>query len=349
MQYQYLYSIFFIKFFIVMNSNRLYFLLIIPFFFVICQVLYFPSAIPSHSNPQIQKSKDQVATNLILKSTDNGHSWQDISKGLPENIEAGNFFVNDKGLYMPAGVEMYHSKSKSVGPIWEKEIFKKDPGTITVCKSGMYAFTYNGNISRKIAGSNTWSLIYENFPRKNLRTIFETSSGAVLIGCDSGLFKFTNKGKTWQHVRKDGWVIKIVESKGVLIATDQNGIIRSNDDGQTWNLVVSEGGVGIDVTSISSGFAVITYNTDSKTRRVRASVDGGKTWQPIDADLPAHDLIANILQVGDNFFCGHPKGIFRSIDRGKTWQLILPSIGTKVFNLSRMGKVIYAFPKNGGC
>ncbi len=250
---------------------------------------------------------------------------------------------------MLSGVEMYHSKFKSEDPIWEKEIFKKDIGTITVCKSGMYAFTYNGKISRKLAGSNKWSPIYENFPSKNLRSIFETISGALLIGCDGGLFKSTNKGKTWEHVRKDGWVIKVVESMGILIATDQNGIIRSNDDGQTWNLVVSEGGVGIDVASIASGFAAITYNTDSKTRRVRASVDGGKTWQPIDANLPAHDLIANIMQVGDYFFCGHPKGIFRSADKGKTWQLILPSIGTKVFNLSRMGKVIYAFPKNGGC
>lgn len=332
-----------------MNSNRLYFLLIIPFFFAFSQVLNFPSAANSHSKPQIQKSNEHVTNNLIFKSTDNGHSWQDISKGLPKNMETDGFFVNDNGLYMLSAVEMYHSKSNSVGSIWEKEIFKKDLGTITVCKSGMYAFTYNGKISRKLAGSNTWSPIYENFPSKNLRSIFETVSGAILIGCDSGLFKSTNKGKTWQHVRKNGWVIKIVESKGVLIATCQDGIIRSSDDGENWNEVVNEGGVGIDVANIAHGFAAITYNTESKTRRVRASMDGGKTWQPIDAGLPAHDLIANIIQVGDYFFCGHPKGIFRSSNKGKTWELMLPSIGERVFNLSSMGKVIYAFPRIGGC
>lgn len=332
-----------------MKSNRFYFLLIIPFFFVISRFLNFPLTLPSHSYPQIQKSYKQFATNLIFKSTDNGQTWQDISKGLPENIETGNFFVNDKGLYMLSGVEMYHSKSKSVGQIWEKEIFKKDPGTISVCKSGMYAFTYNGNISRKIAGSNMWSPIYENFPSKNLRSIFETSSGAVLIGCDNGLFRSTNLGKTWHHVRKFGWIIKIVESNGILIATSQNGIIRSSDDGENWNEVLNEGGVGIDVTSTAQGFAAITYNTESKTRRVRTSMDDGKTWKPIDASLPPHDLIANVIQVGDYFFCGHPKGIYRSADKGKTWELILPSIGEKVFNLSRMGKAIYAFPRVGGC
>jgi hypothetical protein len=58
---------------------------------------------------------------------------------------------------------------------------------------------------------------------------------------------------------------------------------------------------------------------------------------------------ANIIQVGDYFFCGHPKGIYRSTDKGKTWGLMLPSIGGKVFNLSGLGSVIYALPRNGGC
>ena len=61
------------------------------------------------------------------------------------------------------------------------------------------------------------------------------------------------------------------------------GIIRSTDDGENWALVISEGGVGIDVEQIKGGFAAITYSSASKTRRVRTSYDGGKTWQPIDA------------------------------------------------------------------
>ena len=79
---------------------------------------------------------------------------------------------------------------------------------------------------------------------------------------------------------------ELVESNGVLMATSSNGIIRSTDDGETWALVISEGGVGIDIEPINGGFAAITYNTQSNTRRVRTSYDGGKTWQPIDAGFP---------------------------------------------------------------
>lgn len=143
--------------------------------------------------------------------------------------------------------------------------------------------------------------------------------------------------------------MKIVESNGVLLATSQVGIIRSTDGGENWEAVISEGGVGIAVENIKGGFAAITYNTRSETRRVRTSYDGGKTWQAIDAGLPPSLSIASIVQVGESFFCGHPNGIYRSSDQGKTWELLHPSVENKVFNLSVSGNVLYAVLRNGGC
>jgi photosystem II stability/assembly factor-like uncharacterized protein len=97
-------------------------------------------------------------------------------------------------------------------------------------------------------------------------------------------------------------MIHMVESDGVLICTNQGGILRSTDQGEHWETVISEGGVGIAVEVIQGGFAAITYNTESETRRVRISSDGGKTWQAIDAGIPPHANIASIKQVGENFF-----------------------------------------------
>ena len=94
------------------------------------------------------------------------------------------------------------------------------------------------------------------------------------------------------------------------------------------------------------------------------SYDGGKTWQPIDAgdkvfidsiwrtwnDRPLLQAFGtSIIQVGENFFCTHPHGIFKSSDKGKTWKLLLPSVEGKVFNLFVSGNVIYAIPSKGGC
>jgi photosystem II stability/assembly factor-like uncharacterized protein len=191
--------------------------------------------------------------------------------------------------------------------------------------------------------------MYTDFRVKEIRTIFESAGGTVFIGSENGLYKSANAGKTWKKVYAGGWVLKLVESKGVLLATSQAGILRSTDGGENWERVLHEGGVGIAVEPIKGGFAAITANTRIMARTVRASYDGGKTWQPIDVGLPADLLTASIIQVGEYFFCGHPDGIFRSSDKGNTWELLLPSIGNKVFNLSVSGNVIYAIPRPGGC
>lgn len=299
---------------------------------------------------------DKVGTaKIVFKSTDGGQTWQDISKGLPEPVKddygAGRnvFFADDNGLYLTAGNGIYHSKPNSKAPFWKKEIFPDEHSRIAPGKRGIFAYNYDGQFLQKISGTSVWSPMYTNFQQKGVNTVFETAGGTVFIGCDNGLFKSTNSGKTWKQVYSGGGVVKLVESNGVLMATSQNGILRSTDDGENWNCVLNEGGAVIAVERIKGGFAAINYNTESRTRRVRTSYDDGKTWQPIDAGLPANLSIASIIQVGEYFFCGHPKGIYRSSDKGKTWKLLLPAIESKVFNLFVSGNVIYAIPRSGGC
>ena len=176
----------------------------------------------------------------------------------------------------------------------------------------------------------------------------------------------------------------MVESSGVLLATSEAGILRSTDDGENWAVVISEGGVGIDVERVEGGFAAITYSTVSKTRRIRTSYDGGKTWQAIDAGLqapgfidpilppvnanrpaqgfsdstrhpedaavlPVPTYITTIVQVGENFFCGRSDGIYRSSDKGKTWQCMRCVEKGKMFKLYVSGNVIYAIQMDSHC
>ena len=296
-----------------MNIYILAFLLLFQFPFAFDQALEFPQSSPLPDSQQKQKRDKAGAANIVFKSTDGGQTWQDISEGLPENLQEDDFqrdgfFANDSGLYLRAGNGIYHSKPNSTAPFWKKEIFPDEQGSIAPGKTGIFAYNYDGQFLQKINGTSVWSPMYTNFQEKEVRTVFETAGGTVFIGSDNGLFKSTNSGKTWKQVHTGGWVMKLVESNGVLMATSQRGILRSTDDGENWDCVISEGGVGIAVERIKGGFAAITYNTESKTRRVRTSYDGGKTWQPIDAGLPADLSIASIIEVGEYFFCGHPTG-----------------------------------------
>jgi len=344
-----------------MNSYILSFLLL---FTVISS-----SLIPgSHAD---QKTEKAGTAKIVFKSTDGGQTWQDFSKGLPENlledsIRRISFFANDKGLFLRVGNGLYHSTPNATAPFWTKEIFPDEHSSIAPGKSGIFANNYWGVNLKTTNGTSVWSPVFENIQASRMRSVFETAGGTIFILTARGLFKTANNGKTWKTVHTEGMDGNLAESDGVLVAVSMRRIIRSTDNGENWAPVISEDGVAFDVKPIKGGFAAITASSESGTRSLWTSYDAGKTWQPIDAGLQNKVLIdsiwrtwndrpfmqrsiTSIIQVGENFLCTHPDGIFRSSDKGKTWKLLLPSVEDKVFNLLVSGNVIYAIPSKGGC
>lgn len=329
---------------------------LLVFQFLTCsQPSEFPQASQLPDSLENQQRERTGTANIVFRSADNGETWQDISDGLPEPVNdsfSGGrrvFFADVNGLWLTDGKGIFHSKPNFTAPYWTKADFPDEKSSISPGKNGIYAFHYISGIFQKSIGTSEWSPVFTDFKDKRVRGVLETAEGVIYITSDKGLFKSADRGETWKTIPAGGLGGKIVESNGVLLTTGPRGIMRSTDDGENWFWVIREGGVGIDVAKINGGFAAITYSSASKTRRVRTSYDDGKTWQPIDDGLPAQLSISSIIQVGEYFFCGHPDGIFRSSDKGKTWKLLLPSIGDKVFNLSVSGNVIYAIPRNAGC
>jgi len=314
------------------------------------------------SNTPAKTNAEPVATNIILQSKDGGQTWQDVSYSLPQNVEPEGFFAGKSEVYLRAGDDMYHSKNNLKTPMWEKEtILGPQLSSIAFSRSSVMAFNYEGEMYQKVSHMGTWLPVYSNLKRKAVRTIFETADGTVFVGCDNGLYKSTDKGVSWKQVLNKGWVMELVEAEGVLVGTSALGIIRSTDKGEHWEHVISEGGVGIAIERIDGGFAAISYNASTDSRRIRISRDGGKTWDAIDNGLQPSLSISSIKQVGNYLICGHPDGIFRSSDMGKTWIKVhasvddLPQLLAKTSNPGRVftiyvsGNVLYAVARNGGC
>lgn len=365
-----IFAILFHQFLFIMRSLQLLLLFLLPCFFA-CQQVQEQALLDLTSTVVSGQGKVKATpgvSNIVFQSTDNGQSWQDISAGLPKDLNALTFFAGDGELFLGASGSIYRKSVDSENANWEKEISLEQP-RLTVLAStwekempqehaltvvpagntGVIAFTRNGRFFQKLNGTDVWMPIFTDFKNPLVRNVFTARDGSVFIGCNNGLFKSTDRGKSWKHVMQNGWVIKMVESNGVLLCTSQGGILRSTDGGDHWDVVLNDGGVGIAVETIKGGFAAITCCNRGESRRVSTSTDGGKTWQYIDTDLPPSLMISSIQQVGDYFYCGHPEGIYRSGDQGKTWNLLFPTIGEKVFNLSVAGEVMYAVLQNGGC
>lgn len=307
-----------------------------------------------------------AAAKIIYQSRDGGQTWEDISSGLPENFPPEDFFAGPSEIYLRMPDGMYRSKTNLSMPVWEKDNGLATPGTcVGFTRSGVLAYNNDG-ARLKTSAAETWLPIYRNLENESVRTVFEISDGTVLVGSEHGLFKSADRGRSWKLVQREG-SMQIVESEGVLIATGQKGIMRSTDRGEHWEWVISEGGVGIAVEVIEGGFAAISASSETISRRIQISLDKGKTWKAIDEGLRPSLSISSIKQVGPYLLCGHPDGIFRSADMGKTWYLVhsmveskVAKVGNawtivesrvegKVLKLYTSGNIAYAVIRNEGC
>lgn len=333
----------------------------------------FPTSTPANNvksntaNPAATNEIVEVAGNILYQSKDGGQTWEDVSYSLPDKQLPESFFAGESDLYMRVLDGMYRSKNDLKTPIWEKvQGLNPKSNTIAFNRSGVMAFSYDGDIYLKKTSSATWLPVYTTLKSHSVQTIFEASDGTLFLSTGKSLSKSVDQARSWKLVQKGG-VADIIESEGVLLATGQEGIMRSTDNGDHWEWVISEGGVGIDVERIEGGFAAISFNSTTQSRRIRISMDAGRTWQSIDSGLPPSMNISSIKQVGNYLICSHPDGIFRSSDMGKTWTMVHAGVepkkikistiwnakpepdNRKVYSLFVSGNVVYAVAQNGGC
>ena len=342
--------------------------------FVACQQVP-ESALPMASGTDFQSvaagwqrpgSARLTAANIVFQSVDGGQHWQDVSAGLPQYLQAWCVFAGGGEVFLGAESGLYKGGSAAV-PAWEKVLFLDESiSDILPGRSGPYAcISRSGIFQETLLGTGLWQPMYTDLNDKMVRTVLETPEGTVFVGCDSGIFKSTDRGNTWKQVFAGKMVTSLVAADGVLVGGGLQGLLRSTDGGEHWDLVLTEDGmirkvgrIGTRLVSISSGVAPwqeVAGDPERMSSRLRTSADGGKTWQRLDENLPkAQSLdtvvgrlspvryINDIEQVGNFLFCSLDSGIYRSVDQGKTWELVLPATEKKMFMLAATGEVIFA-------
>jgi photosystem II stability/assembly factor-like uncharacterized protein len=177
------------------------------------------------------------------------------------------------------------------------------------------------------------------------------------VGYGDGVYKSVDGGRTWQNVglKNSEHIGKIVidprDSDTVYVAAQgplwgpggDRGLYKTTDGGKTWNKIlnISENTGVTDVVvdprnpdlMIAASYQrrrhVYTIVNGGPESAIHRSTDGGKTWTRIRGGLPNVDLgriglrmapsdpdiIYAIVEAADK-----QGGIFRSTDRGLTWE-----------------------------
>ena len=313
-----------------------------------------------------------TAANIIFQSTDGGLTWEDVSAGLPQDLQAFCVYADGGKVLLGSESGLYHKTNPPMAQAWEKEAFLDERITnILPGKAGPYICSYGSGFFQEMPGTGIWKPMHTYLKDKTILTVLETPDGTLFAGCDSGLFKSADGGATWKQVFADGMVNSLVAADGVLIGGGARGLMRSTDGGEHWDSVLTEDGwtqktefIGGRFVAITRGIGTLKEVNEDPERmaaRLRTSADGGKTWQRMDANLASVRLTSNIdeslepvwavndiKQSGEYLFCSLDTGVFRSNDQGKTWRFVFPSIRKRAFTLAVSGGVIYAVI-GGGC
>jgi hypothetical protein len=307
------------------------------------------------------ENPEKPTSRIIFQSVDNGQTWQDISAGLPSDIDPRGMITCNGEVFLKSGQGLFRSNTVFRDVRWKKdELFPEHTTSIYRGETGLYTFRLGSGFFREInTGMGVWLPVYPSFKDEQVLCVLETPDGIIFTGCNTGIFKSADGGLTWKRVFSKSMVTDLVASNGVIIGAGFKGLLRSTDGGENWEWMLTENGSIRKTCLINDRFVVIT-NGDSPSKdamgnfdvknRMLTSSDGGMTWQSFDANLKRDGFINDIEQVGEYLFCSLDSGIFRSSDMGATWEFVFSSSDRKRgYQLAVSGKVIYAVIAMAGC
>lgn len=309
------------------------------------------SPVAEHSTGSIPVAK---SGKFIFQTTDAGNTWQDISAGLPLNVQGGRLFFSGQHVILSAEYGLFHSLSNSPSPVWKEDIVHdQEIPYIYPGLTGLYGYNPSTGFFKEMQGSGIWMPLGNTFGGKVVNDFVETADGTIVIASHSGIFKSTDGCKTWKEVFGDTWVSDLIDADGLLYAGGAHGLYRSADRGEHWEMIKRDMGDAYQLTQIDGGLVAIftgdATNTNTVKNRVQASYDKGVSWQPLIQNLHAGKYIYDIEKAGDYLFCSNDKGIYRSVDKGKTWELVRPAKDKERVELAVSGQTVYAVLSWGGC
>ncbi len=251
-----------------------------------------------------------VASGGVWKTVNAGTTWTPVFDNYG-SFSIGAIALDQKDTSIVWVGTGEHNSQRSVG--YGDGVYKSEDGGRSFRKVGLDKSEHIGKIAID--------------PRDG-KTVFVAAQGPLWsAGGDRGLYKTTDGGKTWKAA------LSISENTGVTDVV----IDPSNPDiiyAATWQ-------------RRRHFYTLINGGPESA---IHKSTDGGATWTKLRGGLPAGDLgrIGLAISPADNNVvyatveaAGTGSGIFRSGDKGATWERTSPTIAQGMY----YGQII-ADPKN---
>lgn len=272
---------------------------------------------PARSSTLYARTVSVEGIGAIFKSTDAAASWNPLSS---------------------------LSGASSLG------IDPQDPSTL-------YAVTGRG-ILKSTDGGNSWSGTGAGLPNTyvGILAVDPVTSGKLYVVTGSTIFKSTDGAATWNPLDTGLPSNAFVNSLAIDPANPSrifvlaaipgvNGpalpaVLRSIDEGQTWNqledaLLSSASVTSLSISATSPSMLYAIAPTGPSGTAILNSADGGDTWTAINTGLPPGASVSSLIidpsspstiYLAVDFDFAQAGGILKSTDGGATWIAIKPDL-----------------------
>ena len=248
----------------------------------------------------------------IYYSADDGGSWEKVD--VP--TDAISVVFSDNKLVAIGNKQMYTSTDR--GKLWVNKTLPETPYEIVIEGNLVFAQVDSGKIYKSENSGLDWMLLPPNnllfWPYTNKAKLFVSSKGFYYGLSAFGLDYSTNGGMSWMHSSvanfPRGGVTNVQNVQQNLFATLGNSIVRSKDQGNTWQMCFPLTGdvhLSHSATLITSFLAPYIY----------LSSDSGTNWKIVPTN-PLDTIYSSTVQ-GTNLYYSALSGVFKSDDQGKSW------------------------------
>jgi len=269
----------------------------------------------------------------VLRSTDNGESWENKSSGLGNSDDPMDFAIDNNNRIFAATFSggVYYSTDN--GENWlQTTLTDKNLLSISINEDD-HIFTgdwYNNKIYRSSDGGISWDTLgVSDDTHQNIEAIVTDTPGYIFAGTtgdprfSKGVFRSSDNGESWIQVNNGLTDLNISSlfvdyELNLYVGTYYGGGFKSTDLGETWNQI------GPIISQINDLIIdendIIYVGTEN---RVYRSTNFGDSWQYSSDGISSISIQSLAYNINGDIWAGaryYSGGIFRSTDKGLTWE-----------------------------
>lgn len=257
-----------------------------------------------------------AAAARVFASRDRGRTWTRSDAGIPDAATIVDFARTSDGVYAAAEVSGLFV-SRDGGTTWSAISSPSPDGVLTALASttdALLAGTRRSGVFASRDAGKTWTASSDGLLNAEIRRLLVIGE-RVFAATNGGLF-VRDAGTSWRHLTGAGQVNTVVAAGSDLFLADIPGVMRSRDEGRTWERVY-EGSTPHNLAVDGNEVFAMLYGAGVVRTR-----DGGRTWDSAQQGLPSNlaEYTFQILMVSGARYAAQWHGVYVSDPAGSPWR-----------------------------